>query len=158
MITKSQGTFESMINDLKKEKSALEKSRRKMSKNPGYYSALLIENDSLIRIYQQKIMLLEDQMITSITTAASKDREDRVELKSNDVTALADAYLTVKYADNMSAGVNSEVSTGKKLVGMVENCTYDNPVVVKISGPGNSKIFTREFTLGSRQKSPEFEF
>lgn len=153
-ITKSQKNFKSLVADLKKEKSALEKSRDKMLKNPAYYEVAIVKTDSLIGLYQQKIMMLEDKMITFAITASGKDQEDRIELKSCDVNALADAWISVKYAENMSANANGNANSGKQLIGMVENTTYDNPVVVTITGPAR---FYREFTLGSRGKSPEFE-
>lgn len=153
-ITKSQETFKDLVADLKKQKSTLEKSRNRMLKNPAYYQFQIVKTDSLIGLYQQKIMMLEDQMITFAVTAAGKDQNSVVELKSRNVTALADAYLTVKYADNMSGNTNGlEVNTGKKLIGMVENAGYISPVVVKITGPG---MFSVEYTLKSKEKSPEF--
>ncbi len=156
-ITKSQKTFKALIVDLKEQKSELEKSKAKMLKQPALYEVAIVKTDSLINLYQQKIMMLEDQMITFAVTAAGKDEQNRVELKSRDVTALADAYMTIKYADNMSANnVNANASAGtngKQLIGMVENAGYMNPVVVKITGPG---MFSVEYTLGSKEKSPEF--
>lgn len=157
IINKSQESFKSLVEDLKEQQAKLEKRRDKMAKKPDYYAALLVETDSLIKVYQTKIMNLEDQMVASITVAASKDQENRVELKSRNATEFADAYLTIKYADNLSANNGSaqaNANSGKQLTGMVENTTYDNPVIVTVTGPAN---FRREFTLGAKAKSPEFE-
>lgn len=156
IITKSQESFKSLVADLKEQQAKLEKKRDKMAKKPDYYAALLVETDSLIKVYQTKIMSLEDQMVASVTAAVSKDSENRIELKGRNVTEFADAYLTIKYADNLSAnnGGATNANSGKQLMGMVENTTYDNPVVVTVTGPAN---FRREFTLGARAKSPVFE-
>jgi hypothetical protein len=157
IITKSQESFKSLVEDLKEQQAKLEKRRDKMAKKPDYYAALLVETDSLIKVYQTKIMSLEDQMVASVTAAVNKDEENRVELKSRNATEFADAYLTIKYADNLSAnngGAQANANSGKQLMGMVENTTYDNPVVVTVTGPAN---FRREFTLGAKSKSPAFE-
>jgi hypothetical protein len=86
-----------------------------------------------------------------VVTATGKDQQEYVDLRGKNPAELANAYITVKYADNYANAANTVGSLG--LVGMVENAGYVNPVVVKITGPAN---FSVEFTLGSKQKSPEF--
>lgn len=144
-INKSQDIFKSLVADFKEQKNALEKSRDKMLKNPSYYRFQIVKTDSIIDLYQQKIMMLEDQMITFAVTAAGKDQLSKVELKSRNVTALADAYLTVKYADNMNSVANGNSLSVDSA--RIENNWY-NPVYVTVKGPAG---FHTSFTLGSKK-------
>jgi len=159
-IKKSQQIFSEQIDNLKNNIKDLEKSKirvisRYQRTTDEYYGNQIIQIDSLINLYQQKVMLLEDQQITFVVTTASKDQQSYVDLQGRNPTELANAYVIVKYAENYKNAANTvkTASNNSKLVGIIENAGYVNSVVVKITGPANFHI---EFTLNSKQKSPEF--
>lgn len=153
-IACSQKQFKSLISDLKSSLADLQKQQDKLVarylRNPQGLEQVIRANDSLIIQYQKKIENLEDQQIQFVVNAAGKDKKQNIALKSYDVEEFANAYLTVKYADNIGAPENTE----KKLFGVVENATYLNPVVVRICGPAN---FLLEFTLKAKEKSQAFD-
>lgn len=168
IISSQLNALKIQIRDLERKNKieivGLERSTKMLLRNPSLNQYMIEKNDlqvkkcqartdSLITVYEQKKSDLEDQLINFTVTAAGKDEQNSVTLKSRNVNALADAYLTVKYADNMSA-TNGTGGASKQLIGMVENSGFLNPVIVKVTGPGN---WTREFTLKSKDKSPEFE-
>ena len=174
-VDRSTNVFKSRIADLKAEIVSLETERDKkivtmerkksqLLKHGDLYSIVIDslekrsqrcwkQTESLINSYQQKILNLNDELSAFTINAAGKDQQNVMALKSRNVSEFADAYMTVKYADNMSTPANVSDLNSKKLIGIVCNESYKNPVVVYVNGPAN---FHREFTLTSKSKSEEF--
>ena len=178
-VDRSTKVFKSRIADLKNEIVNLENERdKKVAKyetsrnhmahtNPGYYEAEITKADTLIKrcekntdhliaVYQQKILELDDQLSAFTINVAGKDQQNVMALKSRNVSEFADAYMTIKYADNLSSNSKADpnsVSMGRELQGIVENASYLSPVVVRITGPAQ---FSVEYTLEAKEKSPEF--
>lgn len=116
-------------------------------------------NKILISKYRKKIALNEDNLDSFIENSAGKADKTRINLYGGEPLEMAEAYATIRYADNTSGYHNaaSTVSDGANkmgLVGIVENAGNLREVVVKITGPA---AFYREFTLTSRKKSPIFD-
>lgn len=116
-------------------------------------------NSSEINRYQQKINLVEESLYSFVENSAGKVDKTRINLYGGEPLEMAEAYATIRYADNMSGYHNaaSTVSDGANktgLVGIVENAGNLREVVVKITGPA---AFYREFTLTARKKSPIFD-
>lgn len=168
IISEQLDDLKDQIRDLKKdgkkEVAVLERNKRTLLHNPGLNQFLIIKTDaqvkkceqktdSLLAICEQKKSNLEDELINFTVFAAGKDKQNIVNLKSRNVREIAKAYLYVKYADNMNSASSSE-GNQKKLIGMVENTGYLNPVVARVTGPAN---FSREFTLSARSKSIVFD-
>jgi len=167
IISEQLNDLKDRIRDLKKdgkkEVTVLERNKRTLLRNPGKNQFLIIradaqvkkseaKTDSLIAICEQKKSNLEDELINFTVVAAGKDKQNIVNLKSRNVREIAKAYLYVKYADNMNLA--SSDGSQKKLIGIVENTGYLNPVVAIVTGPAN---FSREFTLSARSKSIVFD-
>ncbi len=118
----------------------------------------LNKEDSLLIVnYRQKIDILETSLNNLIVSTSGKDTKEIMNLESKDPRKSAEAYLLVKYADNIksSYGDSSELATesmGDKLKGIVVN-NWCNEVTVKVTGPAN---FYREFNLKPNGKSPVF--
>lgn len=115
-------------------------------------------NNLEINKYQQKISLVEESLYSFIENSAGKVDKTRISLYGGEPLEMAEAYATIKYVDNTSGYHNaaSTVSDGANktgLVGIVENATGRNRVLVKITGPG---AYLREFILTARQKSGVF--
>lgn len=142
--------------DGKKRIADLEREKRILLRNPGKNQFLIIKadaqvkksearTDSLLSVCLQKKSELEDQLISFAVTAAGKDQQNIVNLKSRNVNDIADAYLVVKYADKMNS-----VSSGGTFSAdsaRIENNWY-NPVYVTVKGPAG---FHTSFTLGSKK-------
>jgi len=110
-------------------------------------------NDSLIARYLSKIDLLENQIEDLLVRNIGNDQQRFIKLRSNNPEEVANAYALVKYADAMTRDTTAVRGAKQTLIGNVENASYGK-VHVRVSGPVN---FVREYTLGMRSKSPDFD-
>jgi len=114
------------------------------------------EDSVLIASYYQKINFLEDQLDDASVAIIGKDTKQHTKLKSRDPRKSAEAYLLMKYADNLDQhGNGNYVKESVDSVGLkgivVNNWYYE--VIAQVTGPGN---FFREFNIKPNKKSPEF--
>lgn len=94
--------------------------------------------DSILAVYREKIGNNEEQIENLLATAAGKDQTDRTDLKvrrsGQNIGKLADAYLTISYANKLA----SQPANVKPLKGLVVNNWYRDVKVI-ITGPANFK-------------------
>ena len=117
----------------------------------------LSQGDSLlISNYQNKIDELEINLNSLIIAGANKDTRQSLNLTSKDPKKVAEAYLLVKYADNIGKSQNTVNADGtnqsSRLKGIIVNNWYYE-VTAQVTGPGN---FFREFNIKPNRKSPVF--
>lgn len=131
-ITKSSEIYSTLISSLELKKSNLEKSRNKMLRKPGENQYLIIKTDSIIGLYQDKIMQLEEEQIAFTIASAGKDEQNIINIKSRNLPALTDAIIAVNYygknnknVDNLSLMSDSALITND----------WHREVYVSISGP-----------------------
>ena len=127
-------------------------------------------DSSLIASYRKKIDFLEKRLDDMIASMATKDTKQFSDLKSRDPRKVADAYVSVKYADylygaNGNSGdqadpiirnVEADTSRLKTSIPPLKGIIVSNwyyEVVAQVSGPGN---FFREFNIKPNGKSPAF--
>ena len=113
------------------------------------------EDSASISNYNKKIDYLENQLDNLIAAMAGKDAKYNANLENRDPRKVAEAYLLMKYADNLGnkkESASSEGSDSAKLKGIVVN-NWFREVGVQIVGPGN---FFLEFSLKPNEKSPVF--
>jgi len=116
---------------------------------------IISRNEALVKEYSAKIYNLENE-IDRFLVLSGKDRVTRFEF-TGDPQKVADAYVSVMYADNLDNTDNfpnsSSVSfSSEKLKGIIEN-QWHREVIVQICGPGG---FFREFTIKARGQSRVF--
>jgi len=107
-------------------------------------------NDSLITIYQAKIDDLENVSDDFLQRAAGKDKKTKIELRGYDPLEMSEAYMIMKYADNLQSGGSTigAMNTGTgQLQGIVIN-TRNETVLAMVEGLG----FKQEFLLKPREK------
>ena len=166
-VKKSADIFKKQISDLKKEIvslkndkaetiSKLERSRDYLvKKDQNLYEQVITDiNDSikkfeksrsaLISAYEKRESNMEDQLLSFTVVAAGKDKQTVVSLKSRNVTRMAEAYRTMKYADNMSVINNGTIMKDSALI---QNSFY-RETFVTVTGPD----FSKNFRLGSKQQ------
>ena len=117
----------------------------------------LSRNDSLlISNYQNKIDELEITLNSLIIASVNKDTRQSMNLTSKDPKKVAEAYLLVKYADNIGKSQNTvsadNANQSSRLKGIIVNNWYYE-VTAQVTGPGN---FFREFNIKPNRKSPVF--
>ncbi|MFA6994808.1 MAG: hypothetical protein WC249_00115 [Patescibacteria group bacterium] len=146
--------YKDEISDLKNENLFLEQSNDTSSVGKAKHNQMIIANDLEIDKYQQKISLAEDRLDEFVEKSAGKADRTSINLYGGEPLEMAEAYATIRYADNTSGYQNAASTVSSKgLVGVVENAGNLREVVVKIIGPA---AFYREFTLTARKKSPTF--
>lgn len=141
-IRRTMRIIRRQINVYEKSKTVIAK-KRVLS----HADSLLISN------YQNKIDELEINLNSLIITGTDKGTRQSVNLTGKDPKKIAEAYLLVKYADNI--GKNKNVigdSTSQNLKGIIVNNWYYE-VTARVTGPGN---FFREFNIKPNRKSPVF--
>lgn len=115
-------------------------------------ASIYARNESTIKEYLAKIAKLENE-IDRFLVLSSKDQVNQLNFVG-DPKEVSNAYLLVKYADNLENEDmrSSSTSFSGKLRGIVENLWY-REVIVQVIGPGS---FFREFTIKARGQSPAF--
>jgi hypothetical protein len=113
---------------------------------------LSVSDSLLISNYQNKIDELEINLNSLIIASANNSVRQSMNLTNKDPKKVAEAYLLVKYADNLGGGSLEQNIASTNLKGILVNDTYYN-VIAQITGPGN---FFREFDIKARGKSREF--
>lgn len=116
---------------------------------------IISRNEALVKEYSTKIANLENK-IDSFLVLSGKDRINRLDFTGN-AKEVSNAYLLVKYADNLDDQDNfynssSTFFSSEKLKGIIENLWYRD-VIVQVIGPGG---FFREFIVKARGSSPAF--
>lgn len=151
-IKESNKIFKKLLKDLKNQKNDMEKSRdrvahRYTSSGDDYYGNQVVQLDSMLNLYKDKIMSLESQVVISTVNAAGKDKLEYANLTGKPID-VANAFLLIEYGKKMlSNGTTSARSVEKadstSMIGIIVN-EWRKSVVVRVVGPGN---FVREFKL-----------
>lgn len=142
-IERSVEIYKGVINDLKERKSDLEISLKNMLKKPGENEFAITKTDSMINVCQEKIMAMDDKLIEFTDRSAGKDQLNIINLKSRNLSAMAEAMLAANYINSNKSESNASVASADSA--RIENNWY-RQVYVKIQGPGR---WHTAFTLGS---------
>ena len=147
-VNKTQNILSKKISLYEKEILVLQNESKKMKENSVsrvLNARTLRENDSLVRVLNQRISFLEDKNDKFVSGYTSQGTQKRFVLRG-DPQQVSDAYLTV--TQKLSEG-QTQTKTGLSMKGVVINDTYRNRVLVKITGPGN---FYQEFLLSAKER------
>lgn len=114
------------------------------------------KDSSSVLHYREKRDFLENQLNKLIAASASKNDRQYMDLNSKDPRKVADAYLLVKYADNLKNNQSLSEQPVKPDSGQLKGIIVNNwyyEVIAQVTGPAN---FYREFDIRANGKSPEF--
>ncbi|MFA5023894.1 MAG: hypothetical protein WC523_02980 [Patescibacteria group bacterium] len=153
--------YQDKVDDLKKDNNKfIQRVRYTRDSNEYYnYAYQIQDNDSLIKFYQGEINTLTQRAADFVAKATTKDQQNYLDLRGNNPTELANAYLIAAYANNMGQYKNAATAVANTdqnptaLKGVVQNL-WQRDVIAKVTGPGN---FYREFFLTPGAKSDIFE-
>ena len=146
-------------NQVKDLENIQEKLHRKYSKDTSdtFHHKMFLVNDSLLASYRIKLNSMEQQKISFISVAASKDKQEIIQFASRNPREFTNGYATITYASNLSNGYNNKApSDGKELTGIIENAGFVNPVTATVTSVNGPQNFSKEFTVLARGKSMEF--
>jgi protein involved in ribonucleotide reduction len=155
--------YRTLQSDLRQENSQLLAELHDSTYNVNYLrlNQKIANNDSLYIIYQSMIAELEKQINTLLVRTSNQDKYSSIDLESRDPKRFADAYLLIKYADNLKSEQNESANqtaneensdNSPKLIGILEN-TRNSDVIAEVTGAGN---FYREFYIKAHSKSQVF--
>jgi len=167
-VRKSADIFKKQISDLKKEIVSLKKEKAEtigklersrdylVKKDQNLYEQVItdlndsikkfeISRSSLISAYEKQESNMEDKLLSFTVVAAGKDKQTVVSLKSRNSLQIAEAYRTIKYADNMNSPANN--GSARQDSALIQN-NYYTSTFVTVTGPD----FSKSFRLDSHQQ------
>lgn len=147
-ISGSVKIYRGLIDDLKERKANLEKSLKKMLRNPGLNEFAITRTDTMINACQEKIMSLDDQLIAFTERAAGKDEQNIINLKSRNLPAMTDAIIAVNYYSKKGNNPLNEVGASLSDSALITN-DWHREVYVTISGPAR---FHTSFRIKANSK------